>query len=139
MTPEQKVLVQQTWAKVVPIAATAADLFYTKLFTLDPGLRPLFARTDLGAQKHKLVATLNVAIAGLDDVPTLVGILTELGRRHVGYGVTESQYPTVGAALLWTLEQGLGPAFTPAVKAAWTAVYGVVAETMIAGMRSAKG
>lgn len=122
-------LVQSSWAKVVPIEATAADLFYSKLFELDPNVKMLFP-DDLTAQKRKLMQTLSVAIKGLSDVGSLVPVLQALGKRHVDYGVSDEHYDTVGAALLWTLGQGLGDAFTAEVKAAWTEVYGVVASTM---------
>lgn len=135
MTREQTLLVQASFARVVPIADTAADLFYDRLFTLDPGLRPLF-NADLTAQKRALMGMLRVAVASLDRLDELVPAVQQLGRRHAGYGVTEDQYATVGAALLWTLEQGLGADFTPDTRAAWTEVYAVLAATMQAGARA---
>lgn len=129
MTPRQKELVQSTWAQVVPIAGVAADLFYAKLFELDPALRPLFPE-DMAEQKKKLMAMIGVAVRGLDDLEKLVPALQGLGRGHVAYGVKDSHYATVGAALLWTLGQGLGEAFTDEVKEAWTVVYTIIADTM---------
>ena len=129
MNNEQKLLVQASFGKVVPIADVAAGLFYGRLFELDPSLRHLF-RGDLKAQGRKLMHMLSVAVAGLDDLDRLVPAVRALGRRHVGYGVTDAHYATVGSALLWTLEQGLGAEFTPSVRAAWTAVYTVLAEVM---------
>lgn len=129
MTPRQKELVQSTWAQVVPIAGVAADLFYNKLFELDPALRPLFPE-DMAEQKKKLMAMIGVAVRGLDDLDKLVPALQGLGRGHVAYGVKDEHYATVGAALLWTLGQGLGPAFTDEVKEAWTVVYTLIADTM---------
>lgn len=129
MNNEQKILVQASFGKVVPIADVAAGLFYGRLFELDPSLRHLF-RGDLKAQGRKLMHMLSVAVAGLDDLDRLVPAVRALGRRHVGYGVTDAHYATVGSALLWTLEQGLGAEFTPSVRAAWTAVYTVLAEVM---------
>jgi len=129
MTPAQKDLVQSTFAKLVPIADQAAALFYGRLFEMDPSLRPLF-KTDLRIQGAKLMHMIGVAVKGLDSLDQLVPAVQSLGRRHAAYGVIDAHYDTVGGALLWTLEKGLGPAFTPDVKDAWTAVYGVLATTM---------
>ena len=129
MTPAEKDLVQTTFAKVVPIAEQAAALFYGRLFELDPSLRPLF-KTDLGEQGRKLMNMIAFCVKGLDSLDQLVPAVQGLGRRHVGYGVTDAHYDTVGGALLWTLEKGLGPDFTPDVKAAWTTVYVLLASTM---------
>lgn len=129
MTPMQKQLVQSTFSKVVPIADTAAELFYGKLFALDPKLKPLF-KGDMREQGRKLMRMIATAVNGLDSLGALVPAVQDLGRRHVGYGVTTAHYDTVGAALLWALEQGLGADFTPEVKDAWATVYGVLAQTM---------
>ncbi len=135
LTPQQIADVQRTWELCVPIADTAADLFYTKLFALDPKLRALFP-SDLKEQKKKLMTTLTVAVRGLKDLGTLVPVLQALGKRHVAYRVQDQDYDTVGAALLDTLEKGLGTEWTPPVKAAWVAVYGVVATTMKAAAKA---
>ena len=130
MTPDQKALVKLTWQKVLPIAESASELFYHRLFEIDPALRDLFDGTDMTMQRLKLMQTLGVAIRGLDDLETLLPIVEDLGRRHVGYGVTDAHYETVGAALLWTLEKGLGEAWTPEVADAWTAAYGTLSGAM---------
>ena len=129
MTPQQKHLVQTTFAKVAPIADEAAALFYGRLFELDPSLRPMFT-TDLKEQGRKLMRMIGMAVNGLDRLDELVPVVRQLGARHAGYGVRDEHYGTVATALVWTLEQGLGPAFTPEVKDAWVAVYGVLATTM---------
>jgi methyl-accepting chemotaxis protein len=129
--PKQKQLVQESFAKVEPIAEAAAELFYNKLFELDPGLKTLF-KTDIKEQGRKLMATLKLAVKGLDNLEKLVPVVQDLGRRHAGYGVQSAHYGTVAEALLWTLEQGLKDDFTPEVKEAWTAVYTILAETMVA-------
>lgn len=129
MTPEQKQLVRDSFAKLGPIADDAAALFYQRLFTLDPKLRALFTH-DLKEQGRKLMSMIATAVAQLDKVEALVPVLRELGKRHVGYGVRDSDYDTVATALLWTLEKGLGADFTPAVKDAWTVCYGVLAGEM---------
>ena len=135
MTPEEKALVQSTFARLVPIADQAAALFYARLFEMDPGLRPLF-RSDMREQGKKLMQMIGTCVKGLDALDQLVPTVKDLGRRHAGYGVTDANYETVGGALLWTLERGLGSAFTPAVQAAWTTVYTVLATTMKAGAQA---
>jgi len=125
----QKELVQTSFAQVRTIADAAAALFYGRLFELDPTLRPLF-KGDLKEQGRKLMDMLTLAVKGLDRPDTLLPALAALGRRHAGYGVNKHDYETVGEALIWTLEQGLGPSFTPDVREAWEAVYGFVAGAM---------
>jgi len=129
MTPAEKSLVQTSFAKVAPIAEQAAALFYGRLFEMDPSLRPLF-KGDIREQGRKLMNMIAFCVQGLDALDQLVPAVQGLGKRHAGYGVTDAHYATVGGALLWTLEQGLGPDFTPDVKAAWTTVYTVLATTM---------
>ena len=137
MTPEQRILVQSTWELVLPIADQAAMLFYDRLFVLDPELRPLFTRGDMAEQRKKLMQMITVAVRGLERLDELVPAVQALGRRHVGYHVRERDYDTVGAALLWTLEQGLGAAFTPEVREAWTLTYGTLAAVMRDAARGA--
>ncbi len=130
MTPAQKDLVQSTWALVVPIADTATAMFYDRLFEIDPGSRELFQKTNLAEQRLKLLQVLSVAIAGLDDLGRLIPIVEDLGRRHAGYGVKDEHYDSVGSALLWTLQKGLGAAWNGETAAAWTEVYGVLSGVM---------
>lgn len=129
MTPEQVKLVQGSFAKVAPIADTAANLFYDRLFAIAPELRTLFP-ADLTEQKKKLMQMLGTAVTNLHQVEKILPAVQALGKRHAGYGVTAAHYAPVGAALLWTLEQGLGADFTPPVKEAWTATYTTVAGVM---------
>ena len=129
MTPQQIELVQSSWEKVVPIRETASDLFYGRLFELDPSLRPLF-KTDIETQGHRLMAILGTAVNGLERLDEIVPVVQSLGRRHAGYGVKDQHYDTVATALLWTLEQGLGPAFTSDVRDAWTQAYVTLATVM---------
>ncbi len=131
MTPHQIDLVQTSFKKVVPIAAKAADLFYDRLFEIAPEVRPLFP-PDLSSQKQKLMAMLGTAVTNLHQLETILPAVKELGQRHVTYGVTPAHYAPVGAALLWTLEQGLGPDFTPEVKTAWTETYMALSGVMTA-------
>jgi hemoglobin-like flavoprotein len=129
MTPKQIELVQGSWRKVLPIADTAAELFYGRLFSLDPALKPLF-KGDIQAQGRKLMTMISTAVNGLTRLETIVPAVQDLGRRHARYGVRDPHYDTVAAALVWTLGQGLGEQFTPEVRDAWVAAYGVLAKTM---------
>jgi hemoglobin-like flavoprotein len=129
MTPQQIELVQASFRKVVPIAGTAADLFYDRLFEIAPETRALFP-ADLKDQKVKLMAMLGTAVTNLHKLDTILPAVKSLGERHKSYGVTAAHYAPVGAALLWTLEKGLGTDFTPEVKAAWTETYSALAGVM---------
>jgi hemoglobin-like flavoprotein len=137
MTPKQKQLIRTTWEQVVPISDQAAAMFYRRLFEIDPSTQPLFHSTDLVQQRRKLLQVLNVAVASLDNLGALAKMVDELGRRHAGYGVKEGHYDSVGAALLWTLEQGLGEAWTPDVEAAWTDVYVLLSGIMLNAQKAA--
>ena len=129
MTATQIALVHDTFETVRPILEPAALMFYERLFELDPSLRSLF-RGSREAQAQKLAQALAVVVKGLANPPQLRGAIEALGRRHAGYGVRDEHYATVGAALIWTLEQGLGAAFTPDVRAAWVEAYGWLAGVM---------
>ena len=129
MDASQVALVRDSFAKVVPIADTAAALFYGRLFELDPALKPLF-KGDMVAQGKLLMQMIATAVGALDRLDTIVPAVEALGKRHANYGVAASHYDSVGTALLWTLGQGLGAAFTPEVKAAWTETYGILAGVM---------
>ena len=129
MTPEQIELVKQSWAQVVPISDKAAELFYGKLFELDPSVESLFSG-GMEEQGRKLMKMIGTAVNALDRLDDVVPAVQELGVRHIAYGVKDEHYDTVGAALLWTLETGLGEAFTEPTKQAWATVYGILAETM---------
>lgn len=130
-------LVQHSWQQVAGIAPQAAALFYQNLFEADPSIKTLFTG-DMTAQGEKLMHMIGAAVGQLNDLDTLVPILQQLGARHVAYGVKDAHYQTVGVALLKTLQQGLGSAFTPAVNAAWAEVYDVMAEVMITSAARAK-
>jgi len=136
LTATQKSLVQDSFATIVPIADDAAALFYQRLFELDATLQGMF-RGNMIEQRKKLMQMLTAAVKGLDRLEQLVPVLQDLGRRHVHYGVRDEHYETVGAALLWTLEMGLGSAFTTETREAWTAVYGLLAATMKDAAREA--
>ena len=129
MNPEQITLVKESWAKVQPIAPQAAELFYGKLFELNPELKPLF-KGDMKKQGAKLMKMINTAVNSLGQLDEIVPAVEAMGVRHAGYGVKDEDYDTVGEALLWTLGQGLGTGYTADVEAAWTEVYELLASIM---------
>jgi hemoglobin-like flavoprotein len=130
MTPEQEELVRTTWRRFDPTPRAASVQFYQQLFELDPTVQQLFAGVDLAEQERKLMAMLAQIVHAIDQPEELVTSVAALGRRHVHYGVKDADYESVGAALLWVLEQNLGDAFTPEVRAAWTEAYLTVATVM---------
>lgn len=129
MTPENQALVRESFAKVSPIGSQAAALFYDRLFVVDPALKPLF-KGDMAEQGRKLMTMIGTAVANLHKLEVIVPAVRNLGRRHAGYGVRAAHYDIVATALLWTLAQGLGDAFTPPVEAAWTEAYTILATVM---------
>ena len=130
MTPEQARLITTSWNSVASIADNAIEQFYNRLFEIDPSARALFRATDMPEQRRKVIEALSLALQSLDDLAALTPTLEDLGRRHQRYGVAAAHYDSVGQALLWTLEQGLGAAWTPAVAAAWTELFGQLASVM---------
>ena len=139
MTPDQVTLVQDSFRLVLPIRMQAAELFYARLFAVDPTTAPLFAGTDIAVQGAKLMAALGFVVGALQRPEAMLDAVRALAVRHVRYGVVDAQYASVGAALLWTIEQGLGPACTPAVRAAWAAAYALLSEAMIGAADAACG
>jgi nitric oxide dioxygenase len=131
MTPEQVKAIQDSFTKVTPISEVAAALFYGRLFEIDSALKPLF-HGDMKEQGRKLMATLAVVVNSLNNLSAVLPAASALAKRHVAYGVKPAHYTPVGEALLWTLQQGLGAAWTPELAAAWAAAYGVLSEYMIA-------
>jgi hemoglobin-like flavoprotein len=130
MTPEQVKLVQDSFAKVAPISEQAAVLFYDRLFEIAPSVKAMFP-SDMTEQRRKLMATLAVVVNGLTNLETILPAASALAKRHVSYGAKPAHYPVVGSALLWTLEKGLGDAWTPEVANGWTAAYGTLSGYMI--------
>jgi hemoglobin-like flavoprotein len=130
MTPDQVKLVQDSFAKVAPISETAAVLFYDRLFEIAPQVRAMFP-ADMTEQRRKLMAMLAAVVNGLGNLTSILPAASALAKRHVSYGAKPEHYPVVGAALLWTLEKGLGDGWTPDIAAAWTAAYGTLSGYMI--------
>ncbi len=130
MTPQQVLLVQSSFAKVAPIADTAAALFYDRLFTIAPSVKQMF-KGDMAVQGRKLMTTLAVVVNGLTNLDAILPAASALARRHIGYGVKPSHYASVGEALLWTLEKGLDEAWNAETASAWTAAYQTLSGFMI--------
>lgn len=137
MSPREIEIIRRTWRQVAPKGDDAARLFYKRLFQIDPSVEPLFAGTDMTAQRRKLMQTLGSAVIGLEDLDALVPIIQDMGRRHATYGVTDAHYDSVGEALIWTLKQGLGDAWSDDVQEAWTRIYRLIADTMQSAAREA--
>lgn len=131
MTPRQIELIRTSWSAVEPISDAAATLFYQRLFELDVAIERLFRRADMARQRAIMMGTLAVVVRSLERLDTIVPAIEALGRRHVGYGVRPEHYDTVGAALLWTLDKGLGEAFDADTREAWSVAYGSLAALMI--------
>ena len=129
MTPRQIRTVQSTWVKILLLKDRAPQLFYEKLFETDPSLRELF-RGDMRQQSAKLMQVMDAAVNGLSRLERIVRLIQELGIRHVDYGVKDADYKTVGAALIRTLQQGLGDGFTPAVRDSWFSCCALVSAEM---------
>ena len=136
MRSEQIRLVQNSWKLVEPIAEQAAELFYGELFRLDPSLESMFTG-DMREQGRKLMAMLSVGVTSLSRLESIAPALRALGGRHAGYGVELRHYAVVEAALVSTLAQGLGEAFTDEVRDAWRAAYRVLSMTMQQGAAKA--
>ena len=130
MSPEDAELVQSSFEGVRQISEAAARMFYGRLFEIEPEVKPLF-KGDMAEQGRKLMATLAVVVASLHSLPTILPAVSTLAKKHVEYGVKPKHYAAVGAALLWTLERGLGTGWTPEVAAAWTNAYGTLSNFMI--------
>ena len=130
MNPTQIKLVQESFAKIAPISETAAVLFYDRLFEVAPQVKAMFP-ADMKEPRKKLMATLAVVVNGLGNLESILPVASALAMRHVSYGAKKEHYPVVGAALLWTLENGLGDAWTPELADAWTTAYGTLSGFMI--------
>jgi nitric oxide dioxygenase len=130
MTSEQITLVQQSFSKVAPISEAAAMLFYDRLFEVAPSVRAMFPE-DMTEQRKKLMGMLAAVVGGLSNLNAILPAASALAKRHVAYGAKAEHYPVVGATLLWTLEKGLGEAWTPELATAWTDAYGVLSGYMI--------
>ena len=130
MTPDQVKLIQDSFAKVAPISEQAAVLFYDRLFEIAPQVKAMFP-DEMTEQRRKLMMMLAAVVNGLGNLESILPAASALAKRHVGYGAKAEHYPVVGAALLWTLEQGLGDGWTPELAEAWSTAYGTLSGYMI--------
>jgi hemoglobin-like flavoprotein len=138
MSPADQELIRTSWAAVEPNADEAATLFYDRLFELDPRLKALFRDADMERQRMVLMQSLAVVVRNIDRLDQIIPEVEALGRRHAGYGVRADHYQTVGLALLWTVKQGLGDAFTEETGHAWADGYRRVSSAMIEAARVAE-
>jgi hemoglobin-like flavoprotein len=130
MTPADIKLVQASFSQVIPIADQAATMFYDRLFTIAPEVKPLF-KGDAATQRRVLMATLGAVVGGLNNLDAILPTASALAKRHVNYGVKADHHGPVGEALLWTLQTGLGPAWNPQLETAWTEAYTTLSNYMI--------
>lgn len=132
LTARDVMLVRTSFSRVVPIQDIIASLFYDRLFAKAPQVRQLFP-DDLAGQKLKLMALLTTCVGRLHDLSALTPTIRDLGARHAGYGAKPEHYSIVAEALIWSLAKGLGAAFTPEARSAWTKVYDLLATAMQSG------
>jgi len=132
-------LATESWKSLAPNGALVGAIFYRRLFEIDPGLRPMFSAVSLDEQIHKLVTMLDLVVHWLDVPDKLVPVLKKLGERHSTYGVQDDHYGKVGAALIGTLEEGLGDKFTPELRSAWTEAFMLISSLMRRGAAKISG
>ena len=130
MNSTQVKLVQESFAKVIPISETAAVIFYDRLFEVAPSVKAMFPE-DMSGQRKKLMMMLAAVVNGLGNLNSILPAASALAKRHVNYGAKPEHYPVVGGALLWTLEKGLGDAWTNELADAWGAAYSTLSGYMI--------
>lgn len=115
-----------------PVAVHVADLFYDRLFELDPSLEELFVEQD-HVLRARFTRAVGSVVSTLDDIGALLPLLHEIGRRQGALGFRPGMYTTMGKALLWTFEQTLAEDFTAPVKDAWAALYAFVSSALMQG------
>jgi hemoglobin-like flavoprotein len=130
VTPAQRTLIRRTWAELSPVSDATAALFYQRLFEIKPTAHRLFGSKDLRVQGNLFMQMLSIFVRSLDGHSEMTSAIERSGKRHQGYGVVASDYDGAGKALLWALEQALGPRFTPEIRDAWAEGYRTLAGTM---------
>lgn len=130
MTGEQIRLVRSTWLQAAPYAQAVARLFYERLFEQDPAVRRLFGYTDMVAHRRELLVRVTVCVGALDRVETVRSPLEGLSQRIADAGVQDRHYAVAESALLWTMAQVLGDAWTAEVQEAWVAASGRLTAIM---------
>jgi len=139
MIPQRRQLVAESWKSLAPNGALVGTIFYRRLFEIDPSLRPMFAAVTMDDQIHKLVTMLDLVVHWLDVPDRHVPVLKKLGERHSTYGVRDDHFGKVGAALIGTLEEGLGDKFTPELRSAWTEAFLLISSLMRRGAAKISG
>lgn len=130
MKEEQIKVLRKSWSQVTPLGDAAAELFYDRLFKIDPGAQSLFGGTNFSQQYRNLLQAINYVVQNVDKVDVLMPVLSGLGQRHATYGVRDEHYDSVGEALIWTLEQGLGDQWSAEVRDVWCDAYNTVSTVM---------
>jgi len=133
MTPKQ--LIEVNLAVVIQADPDVVGRFYAKLFQRHPELQRLFGRRSQREQEKMLTEAILAVVGHMEDATWLRDVLRPLGARHVAYGVTEAMYPLVANALIDTLREVSGAAWSPEVQTAWSDALNAVAGEMIAGAR----
>ena len=129
MNQQQIELVQHTFAKIEPIAQDVGEMFYNRLFEMDPSLQPLF-KGDMRQQAKMMMTAIGMAVKSLNAPDSVIPDIQQIGHRHISYGAMPTDFDKFGAALLWSLEQTLGPDFTPPVKEAWIETFQFIVKGM---------
>lgn len=122
-----RLLVQQSFALLEPALEPLMDLFFARLFQMEPSLRNLFPN-DLSHHKRIFCRTLALIICEMEELAQLDTRVEELGKLYIALGLDAGAYDTLGAALVWTVEIGLGEAFTLEMRTAWSLFYGEMAK-----------
>ena len=130
MRPESELLIRDSWKQLEPVSDSLVAAFYERLFSSNPEAAALFSSTNMTEQRRKFSAMLAEIVRAIGDPDVLIREVAASGRRHVHYGVVDRDYEDVGAALLWAIDETLGPAFTPEVHAAWREAYALLAAVM---------
>jgi hemoglobin-like flavoprotein len=121
--------VRGSFEDLAPKADKCLSAFLERLFAIAPEIRYLFP-TDLSTHGRRLTHTLAFLVARLDSWAELEPHLTNLGVRHVAYGVRKSDYTVFADSFLWALEDTLGEAATREVMDSWSQVLGSVCTAM---------
>lgn len=134
MTDRKTLIIKTTWSYVMTQPELTGELFYGKLFELDPTLRQMFPE-NMEGQMHKLINMITYMVSRLQTLPQIQKDIDAMAIRHTGYGVKDEHYALVGKALLWVLEDRLEGQWDEEAAQAWSELYGIWAESMIRASR----
>ena len=133
MNAQRKRLVQESWQSVSANHDRVASAFYERLFEIDSAARPMFANTDMVAQRAKFTGMIGEIVRNLDLPQELIPSLSALGRRHKDYGVRPIDYDRVREAFFRALATELGDGFNDELRDAWEEAYALTAGVMKRG------